>query len=98
MAAHLRALASLERGDLDAAMHHLVEATRVAPDYAPAHVERGLLLDRAGDGDGAARAMGDALARLASFRDDDVVTGPEPLPAKYWSVTARAFLARERAK
>lgn len=94
IAVHLRALALIEAGRLQAAAALLDELVRGSPAYVPGLLERALLWQRGGEEACAEALMRELLLRMAQRADDEVVSGPTPLQVVYYRRSAEAFLAR----
>jgi chemotaxis methyl-accepting protein methylase len=89
---------------------HLIEAQRLAEaevllaaligraSYAPALLELALISERRGRPARAAELANRLLEQLAGRDPDDEVPGPETLPVRYYTSTARTFLARLRGR
>ena len=75
----------------------LTDLCRKAPDYLPGLLERALLHIRNGERSAATQLMRQVLKRAASLPADELVAGPEPLPAGFYSTSAEAFLRRQNA-
>jgi chemotaxis methyl-accepting protein methylase len=92
---HRRALELLERGRCDEAGALLDAALREDPAYVPGLLELALAHLRAGRGAAAETLMREVVRLCASFDPERVLPAPEPLPARFFDATARAFLAAQ---
>jgi chemotaxis methyl-accepting protein methylase len=89
---HLRALGSIEQGNLARAEALLEALRRRAPAYIPALFELGVLCARRHQR-GRAEALMRELLRRTEVRDPrDPVPGPEELTVAYYRVAAEAYL------
>ena len=95
IASHTRALLLLERGASQAADELLALLSSTAPDYLPGLLERALLQLREGRHRAASALMRELLEKAAALEPDRLLPGPEPLPARFFSSAARAYLDRE---
>ena len=93
VALHLRALVHIERGDKKVAEKALTDLTAQVPDYVPGILERALLHVRMGERTLATSLMREVLRRTEKLPPDEVVAGPEPLPASFYRDSARTFLS-----
>jgi hypothetical protein len=89
---HLEALQRIESGDEPGAAIILEKLLQQFRDYLPGMLELALLRERAG-------ARGVAFALMHTVRDnaarlppDQMIEGPEPLPARFYKASADAFL------
>jgi len=85
---------------------HLIEARRLAEaeavlgaligsaSYAPALLELALISERRGRPARGAELANRLLELLAGRDPDDEIAGPEALPVRYYTTSARTFLAR----
>ena len=96
VALHLRALVHIERGDKKTAERELSELARLVPEYVPGILERALLQVRLGDRAAAATLMREVLRRTKELGPDELVAGPEPLPASFYRDSAETFLRAGR--
>jgi chemotaxis methyl-accepting protein methylase len=92
---HRRALELLERGRCDDAGALLEAALREDPAYVPGLLELALAHLRAGRRADAEALMREVVRLCASFDPERVLPAPEPLPARFFDATARAFLAAQ---
>ncbi|HZO16750.1 MAG TPA: CheR family methyltransferase [Polyangiaceae bacterium] len=92
---HLRALAELDAGELRKAAALLGELVTRAPGYLPGLVEQALLHMRRGERASAMALMREVRRRTSELDPDTTIAGPEPLPARFYAATARAFLDRQ---
>jgi chemotaxis protein methyltransferase CheR len=96
-AVHLAAIHLIEAKRLpeaEALLEGLVEGLAARGSYAPALLELALIAERRGRPSRAAE-LATRLVELLRGRDpDEEVAGPEPLPVRYFTTSARAFLAR----
>ena len=93
VALHLRALVHIERGEKKVAEKALTDLTAQVPDYVPGILERALLHVRMGERTLATTLMREVLRRTEKLPPDEVVAGPEPLPASFYRDSARTFLS-----
>ncbi len=96
VALHLRALAHIERGEKKLAERELSELVRQRPDYLPALLERALLHVRMGERNAAAALMREVLKRVEKLAADEMIAGPEALPASFYRDSAQTFLRAAR--
>ncbi len=94
VAVHLRALSHIERGEVQEAETILSKLCLLVPDYVPGLMEHAMLKMRAGRRREARELMEDILLRTGAMQPDRTIAGPEPLPARFYSDSARAFLER----
>jgi chemotaxis methyl-accepting protein methylase len=92
IAIHLTCLQLIEAGDEVIAGRLLDELCTAAPDYLPARVERALLSARIGDHPRAAELMNEVVLQTAQRDLAEVLSGPEPLPVRFYRDAALAFL------
>jgi chemotaxis protein methyltransferase CheR len=92
VALHLRALVHIERGEKAVAEKALQELSKAVPDYVPGILERALLHGRAGERGQATALMREVLRRVEKLPDDDLISGPEPLPVRFYRESAQTFL------
>jgi chemotaxis protein methyltransferase CheR len=95
VALHLKALQHIESGDRGKAQLELESISRVVPDYLPALLERALLHRRAGEKTAAATLMREVLRRAEALLPDELVPGPEPLPASFYRGSAVSYLTKK---
>ena len=62
------------------------------PDYLPGLLELALLRERNGSRAAAYPLMRAVHARAAELPPDQIVEGPEPLPARFYKASADAYL------
>jgi chemotaxis protein methyltransferase CheR len=92
IAIHLKALAFIEHGDRAGAERVLRELQRAAPDYIPGLLERALWHRRAGAYAQCRALMNEVLMRTRRLPPEQVIAGPEPLPARFYARSAMTFL------
>jgi chemotaxis protein methyltransferase CheR len=92
VALHLRALQLIESDDSDTARRELEAISRAMPEYLPALLERALLHLRAGEKIAGGALMREVLRRAEALLPDELVAGPEPLPASFYRGSAIAYL------
>ena len=95
---HLQALAELDAGELRKAAALLGELVARAPAYLPGLVEQALLHMRRGERAPAMALMREVRRRTSELDPDATIAGPEPLPARFYAATARAFLERQHER
>jgi hypothetical protein len=89
---HVQALAHVDRNEQEAATQLLTQLVGELPDYLPGLLERAMLHVRQGERLAATRLMREVLRRAAALPADEIVPGPEPLPARYFVKSAEDFL------
>jgi chemotaxis methyl-accepting protein methylase len=89
---HLQALEHIESGDPRVAQAELENLSKLAPDYLPALLERALLHQREGEKIAAAKLMREVLRRAEALLPEEIVEGPEPLPARFYRDAAVTML------
>jgi SAM-dependent methyltransferase len=94
IALHVRALTHVELGEHKEAESLLTELQRHAPEYVPGVMEQALFCVRRGDHARAVALMREVLRRVEGLPADDIVDGPEPLTARFYQDSVRAFLER----
>jgi chemotaxis methyl-accepting protein methylase len=96
VALHLKALVHIERGEKKRAEKELTELARLVPDYVPGILERALLHVRMGEKTAASSLMREVLKRTEKLPGDELLAGPEPLPASFYRDSAQTFLRSSR--
>ncbi|NVJ24603.1 MULTISPECIES: CheR family methyltransferase [Myxococcus] len=89
---HLTALERIEEGDVDGASAVLESLVRQAPDYLPGLLELALLRERSGAREAAMPLMRALRVRAERLPPDQLVDGPEALPARFYQASADAYL------
>lgn len=89
---HLEALERIEQGDMVRATLMLEELVKQYPDYLPGLLELALLRERSGSRSEAYPLMRAVHARAAVLPPDQIVEGPESLPARFYKASADAYL------
>jgi chemotaxis protein methyltransferase CheR len=89
---HLEALERIEHGDVAGATALLEALVKQAPDYLPGLLELALLRERAGAREAAYPLMRAVHARAAQLPPDQLIDGPEALPARFYRASADAYL------
>jgi chemotaxis protein methyltransferase CheR len=89
---HLEALERIEQGEVSLATSMLEALVRQHPDYLPGLLELALLRVRNGSTAAAYPLMRDVYARAAKLPPDQMVEGPESLPARFYKASADAYL------
>lgn len=89
---HLEALHCIEGGDEAGAMRLLESLLSSSQDYLPGMLELALLRERAGARQAASALMQAVRERASRLPPDQVIDGPEPLPARFYRASADAFL------
>ncbi|AEI65132.1 CheR family methyltransferase [Corallococcus macrosporus] len=89
---HLNALERIEEGDEVGASSVLEALVRQAPDYLPGLLELALLRERSGAREGAVPLMRALRSRAERLPPDQLVEGPEALPARFYQASADAYL------
>ena len=89
---HTEALHSIEGGDERGAAVTLEKLLAQFRDYLPGMLELALLRERAGARDAAFTLMQTVRDNAARLPPDQIVEGPEPLPARFYRASADAFL------
>lgn len=89
---HLEALHCIEGGDEAEAMRLLEALLASSQDYLPGMLELALLRERAGARQAAFALMQAVRERASRLPPDQVIDGPEPLPARFYRASADAFL------
>ncbi|MFL5348884.1 MAG: CheR family methyltransferase [Hyalangium sp.] len=89
---HLEALERIEKGDVSRATSMLEALVRQFPDYLPGLLELALLRERNGSRAAAYPLMRAVHARAAELPPDQIVEGPEALPARFYKASADAYL------
>ncbi|WP_224367674.1 CheR family methyltransferase [Hyalangium versicolor] len=89
---HLEALERIEQGDVTRAASMLEALVKQYPDYLPGLLELALLRERNGSRAAAYPLMRAVHARAAEMPPDQIVEGPESLPARFYKASADAYL------
>ncbi|WP_164009345.1 CheR family methyltransferase [Pyxidicoccus trucidator] len=89
---HLNALERIEEGDEAGAMAVLEALVRQSPDYLPGLLELALLRERSGSREAAVPLMRTLRSRAERLPPDQLVDGPEALPARFYQASADAYL------
>ncbi|WP_342375992.1 methyltransferase domain-containing protein [Myxococcus stipitatus] len=89
---HLDALERIEEGDANGALAVLESLVRQAPDYLPGLLELALLRERSGAREAAVPLMRALRMRAERLAPDQLVDGPEALPARFYQASADAYL------
>ncbi len=89
---HLEALERIEQGDMARAAVTLEDLVKQYPDYLPGLLELALLRERSGSRSEAYPLMRAVYARAAVLPPDQIVEGPEALPARFYKASADAYL------
>ena len=89
---HLEALERIEQGEVARATHMLEALVKQHPDYLPGLLELALLRERSGSRAAAYPLMRAVHARAAELPPDQIVEGPEALPARFYKASADAYL------
>lgn len=89
---HLEALERIEQGDVARAAAMLEALVKQFPDYLPGLLELALLRERNGSRAAAYPLMRAVHARAAELPPDQIVEGPESLPARFYKASADAYL------
>ena len=95
---HLEALEHIEQGDVPRATLMLEALVRQFPDYLPGLLELALLRERNGARAAAYPLMRAVHARAAKLPPDQLVEGPECLPARFYKASADAYLNQGAAE
>jgi chemotaxis methyl-accepting protein methylase len=89
---HLEALQRIENGDEPGAAQVLEKLLETAREYLPGMLELALLRERAGAREAAHALMHTVRELAAKLPPDQLIEGPEPLPARFYRASADAFL------
>jgi chemotaxis protein methyltransferase CheR len=89
---HLEVLERIEQGDMALATGMLEDLVKQYPDYLPGLLELALLRERSGSRSAAYPLMRAVHARAAVLPPDQIVEGPESLPARFYKASADAYL------
>jgi len=89
---HLVALEHIEQGKMMQATLVLEALVKQHPDYLPGLLELALLRERSGSRSAAYPLMRAVHARAAELPPDQIVEGPEALPARFYKASADAYL------
>jgi chemotaxis protein methyltransferase CheR len=89
---HLEALERIEHGDVAGATALLEKLLKQVPDYLPGLLELALLRMRSGARDSAFPLMRAVYSRAAQLPPDQLIDGPEALPARFYRASADAYL------
>jgi chemotaxis methyl-accepting protein methylase len=95
---HLKALEHIEAGNVIKAESQLDELVMQYPDYLPGLLELALLRERRGARAAAYPLMRAVYARAARLPPDQLVEGPEALPARFYKASADAYLSQGAAE
>jgi hypothetical protein len=89
---HTEALQRIEGGDESGAASTLEALLQQFRDYLPGMLELALLRERAGAREAAFSLMHSVRDCASRLPPDQVIEGPEPLPARFYRASADAFL------
>ena len=89
---HLDALQLIESGDEAGAATTLEKLLTQFREYLPGTLELALLRERAGAREAAFALMHTVRDTAARLPPDQIIEGPEPLPARFYRASADAFL------
>jgi chemotaxis protein methyltransferase CheR len=89
---HTDALHRIEGGDEAGAANTLEALLQQFRDYLPGMLELALLRERAGAREAAFSLMHSVRDNAARLPPDQIIEGPEPLPARFYRASADAFL------
>jgi len=89
---HTDALQRIEGGDEAGAARTLEALLEQFRDYLPGMLELALLRERAGARESAFALMHSVRDSAARLPPDQIIEGPEPLPARFYRASADAFL------
>ncbi|WNG50237.1 methyltransferase domain-containing protein [Archangium minus] len=89
---HTEALHRIEGGDEAGASTILEKLLQQFRDYLPGMLELALLRERAGAREAAFALMHTVRDNAARLPPDQIIEGPEPLPARFYRASADAFL------
>lgn len=89
---HTEALQRIEGGDEHGAALTLEKLLKQFHDYLPGMLELALLRERAGARDAAFALMHAVRDSASRLPPDQIIEGPEPLPARFYRASADAFL------
>ncbi|PTL83977.1 protein-glutamate O-methyltransferase CheR [Vitiosangium sp. GDMCC 1.1324] len=89
---HTEALQRIEGGDEAGAATLLEKLLQQFRDYLPGMLELALLRERAGAREAAFALMHTVRDIAARLPPDQIIEGPEPLPARFYRASADAFL------
>jgi hypothetical protein len=95
---HLKALEHIEAGNVIKAESQLDDLVMQYPDYLPGLLELALLRERRGARAAAYPLMRAVYARAARLPPDQIVEGPEALPARFYKASADAYLNQGAAE
>ncbi|HEX4385628.1 MAG TPA: CheR family methyltransferase [Myxococcales bacterium] len=98
VALHVQALMHIESGDKKRAQAELLAILNKAHGYLPALLELALLHLRAGEKSAAGTQMREVLRRAEALLPDEIVQGPEPLPASFYRNAAVTYLRAGRGE
>ena len=96
VALHVQALMHIESGDKKRAQDELEAILQKAHGYLPALLELALLHLRAGEKSATATLMREVLRRAEALLPDELVAGPEMLPASFYRNSAVSYLRAGR--
>jgi chemotaxis protein methyltransferase CheR len=97
VALHVQALMHIESGDKKRAQAELEAILQKAHGYLPALLELALLHLRAGEKSATDTLMREVLRRAEALLPDELVAGPEMLPASFYRNSAVSYLRAGRA-
>jgi chemotaxis methyl-accepting protein methylase len=95
---HLKALEQIEAGNVVKAESQLDDLVMQYPDYLPGLLELALLRERRGARAAAYPLMRAVYSRAARLPPDQIVEGPEALPARFYKASADAYLNQGAAE
>jgi chemotaxis protein methyltransferase CheR len=95
---HLKALECIEAGNVIKAESQLDDLVMQYPDYLPGLLELALLRERRGARAAAYPLMRAVYSRAARLPPDQIVEGPEALPARFYKASADAYLNQGAAE
>ncbi|HLL06962.1 MAG TPA: CheR family methyltransferase [Myxococcaceae bacterium] len=95
---HLKALEHIEAGNVVKAESQLDDLVMQYPDYLPGLLELALLRERRGARTAAYPLMRAVYARASRLPPDQIVEGPEALPARFYKASADAYLSQGAAE
>jgi chemotaxis protein methyltransferase CheR len=95
---HLKALEHIESGNVIKAESQLDDLVMQYPDYLPGLLELALLRERRGARAAAYPLMRAVYSRAARLPPDQIIEGPEALPARFYKASADAYLNQGAAE